>query len=243
MKDTDISGYVEKARKFRDEALQNGDVVLALDLDYTLAYYKDGLSGLFDILRKLGIQESVARQALATAEERNFSFELFYQILSMKVHVFVSEREFVELVTPWFRENYALYDDAFEFLSKYLEHVPIVVVTAGDERFQRDKIRILKFFPNEIIVVPVGTPKIDALKDVYGRYKKVVVFVDDNPSEFDRISIDAWFSFPATSYSVCMARDDSPHIQTVKHLAANKVRVVSSFKQLQEISLQKKEPA
>ena len=236
----DINGNAEKAKKFAKEALQNGDVVLVLDLDYTLAHYKDGLSGLFAITHKLGIPENVARHALMTTEERNFSFELFYQILSTKVHVFVNEHKFIELVMPWFRENYILYDDAFEFLSQYLEHVPVVVVTAGDEEFQREKIRVLDFFPNEIIVVPMGTPKVDALKDIYGRYQKVVVFVDDNPSEFDRISIDAWFGFPATSYSVRMARNDSPHVHVVKHLAVNKVRAVSSFEQLQELSLQKR---
>lgn len=237
MNANDINGNAEKAKKFAKEALRNGDVVLALDLDYTLAHYKDGLKGLFEITQKLGVPESVARRALAATEASGFSLGLFYQILSLSVHLFVSEGRFMELATPWFRENYALYDDAYEFLAQYLEHVPVVVVTAGDEDFQREKIRVLGFFPNEVIVVPMGTSKIGALKDIYGRYQKLIVFVDDNPDEFGCISLDAWFGFPATSYLVRMSRDDSPHAHVVKHLALHKVRAVNSFEQLQELSL------
>lgn len=237
----DINGNAEKAKKFAKGALRNGDVVLALDLDYTLAHYKDGLKGLFEITQKFGVPESVAKRALAVTEERGFSLGLFYKILSFNVHLLVSEDRFMELATPWLRENYALYDDAYEFLAQYLEHVPVIIVTAGDEDFQREKIRVLGFFPDEIIVVPMGTSKIGALKDIYGRYQKLVVFIDDNPSEFDCISLDAWFWFPATSYSVRISRDDSPHAHVAKHLASHKVRAVNSFEQLQELSLLEKE--
>lgn len=161
---------------------------------------------------------------------------LFYQILSLKEYIFVSEDEFLALATPWFKENYVLYDDAYEFLDHYLERVPIVIVTAGDEDFQREKIALLDFFPNEIIVAPMGTPKIDALKDIRDRYQKLVVFVDDNPSEFDRISLDMWFGFPATSYRVRMNRGNGPHAHVSKHLAFNKTRTITSFEQLSELS-------
>lgn len=237
MNANDINGDAEKAKRFAKEALQNGDVILALDLDYTLAHYRDGLKGLFEITHELGVPESVAKRALAATEERGFSLGLFYQILSLSVHLFVSAERFVELAMPWFRENYALYDDAYAFLAQCLERIPVVVVTAGDEDFQREKIRVLGFFPDEVVVVPMGTSKISALKDIYRRYQKLVVFVDDNPSEFDCISLDAWFWFPATSYSVRMSRNDSPHAHVAKHFASHKVHAINSFEQLQELSL------
>lgn len=240
MKANAINGNAEKARIFQKQSLRAGNVVLALDLDHTLAHYKDGLRGLFEITRNLGVSESVAKQVLAATEERNFSLRLFYQILSLKSCILISEEKFLELAQSWFKENYVLYDDAEDFLLKYLERVPIVIVTAGDEDFQREKIALLDFFPNETIVVPVGTSKIDALKDIYGRYQKPVVFIDDNPVEFNRIHLDAWFCFPAASYLVRMKRADSPHAQTTSHIGSLKTRTIRSFEELQELSLPRK---
>lgn len=237
MEPSEINGVAAKARIYQKEVLQRGDVVLAIDLDNTLAHYKDGLVGLLEITRKLGVPDSEAKKAIRATEERNFSFRLLYQILSLKTHIFVSEDQFLALTKTWFVENYELYDDAHEFLYQYLERVPIVVVTAGDEEFQHEKIQLLGFVPNETIVVPVGTPKMTALKEVSERYKKVVVFIDDNPNEFAHIHFDAWFSFPSTSYSVRMRRSDSPHEKSKRNHLSNKVRTINSFADLKELGI------
>ncbi len=236
----DIKGNAQKGRVFAEESLKNGDVVIAIDLDYTLAHYKDEMNELFGITSKLGISEAVVRQAIASATEMNFSFGLLYRILSTKVHIFITEDKFVELLMVWFRKNYVLYDDAHNFLSRYLEHVPVIIVTAGDEEFQREKIELLGFLPDEIVVVPMGKPKLDALKDIFERYRKLVVFVDDNPGEFAAISLDAWFGFPATSYRVLMRRSDGPYACNRRNLL-HSVSVVSSFDSLSKIILLEKE--
>lgn len=208
------------------------NVVLVLDLDYTLAHYRDEMKGFFTVTQSFGIPESEARRALATAEGMNFSFETFYRILTMQMHVFVSEEKFVERATAWFKKEYVFYDDAYRFLFDYLEQAPVIIVTAGDEQFQREKIRHLDLVPHEVIVVSMGESKIDALKDVYQQYQKTVVFIDDNPKEIDRVAFDAWFGFPPASYRVRMRRSDSPYEHTVKDRSK---LTVNSFDQLREL--------
>lgn len=201
--------------------------VLVLDLDYTLAHYRDGMSGLFAVTHALGIQECVAWQALSEAEKENFSFELFYKKLSSLAHVGMKESVFVERLTMWFKENYVLYEDAHAFLFDYLEHLPLVIVTAGNEELQRSKIKLLGLIPHEVVVVPMGEPKLRVLKDISDQYQKTVVFVDDNPVEHAHIAFDGCFG--KASYRVRMRRSDSPYEGTVSDLSKF---TITSFSQM-----------
>lgn len=205
-------------------------VVLALDLDYTLAHYRDGMKGLFEVLRKLNISDQDARKALSFAERKNFSFGELYRILDVIAQLKIKESLFMERMQAWFRENYGLYDDARAFLLEYIGRVPIVIVTAGDYKFQREKITHLGFVPDEMIVVSMGDPKLSALKDVFQCYQKTVIFVDDNPNEFGHTSFDAWFG--SVGYSVRMRRCDSPHENTEKDQSN---LMISSFDQLRNL--------
>lgn len=198
-------------KKLEKKIFNPNDVVFALDLDYTLAHYRNGTEGLFEVTRELGVSKDTTRQVLTFVESRNFSFVEFYRVLTANAQNSINENLFNERMQTWFKENYELYDDARVFLADYLERVPIVIVTAGDNKFQRKKIFHLGFVPDEVIVVSMGDSKLDALKDVFDRYQKTVIFVDDNPREFDHISFDAWFGFPSTSYRIRMRRKDGPH--------------------------------
>lgn len=211
--------------------LNTSNVVLVLDLDHTLAHYKDNMKGLYAITREMGISEGVTRDAIEAAEGIGFSFSKLYQILAQKVHVYMKEEEFLELAQGWFKENYVLYDDALLFLRDYLEHVPLVVITAGSEEFQREKMKLLDFIPHDVIVVPIGEPKMGALKSAWEKYDgKTAVFVEDNPGEFVHIEFDGWFGIAC--YSIRMRRADSPYSWRKPDMSDDSI---SSFDELRAV--------
>lgn len=158
--------------------------VLVLDLDYTLAYYKDEMEELFEILSDFKFSEEQVLKALSEAEKENFSFVNFYRILVENTGIEANKGLFFNSMQDWFKRNYVLYDDACWFLSHF-KQMTVVIVTAGDKAFQKKKIKHLGFIPNDVVVVPMGMRKLDALKDLQKQYGRNIVFVDDNPNEFD----------------------------------------------------------
>lgn len=206
--------------------------ILVLDLDYTLAYYKDEMEELFEILSDFKFSEEQVLKALSESEKENFSFISFYRILVESTGIEANKDLFFSSMQDWFRRNYILYDDARWFLSRCLKQVTVVIVTAGDKAFQKKKIKHLGFIPNDVVVVPMGMRKLDTLRGLQKQYGRNIIFVDDNPNEFD-------VPLEFVRY-VRMVRYGSPHRLTYKENQRSIVTVTSFF-ELGELVAFKKE--
>lgn len=189
---------------------------ITIDFDNTLAHFvgRDGSKGFFPIFEKHGIPRATVEQCYEATKESGFSVEKLLNELSLRgvMPCFgtVFKEQLQEEFAGWLQRSLILYPDSLAALTMLQkQHIPICIITVGDERFQRRKIQLVHPPHDEVIVVPHFNDKADAEKKVLVRFGGPIVLVDDKAKELDAIR-DAGLDEAAVE-TVHINRADSPY--------------------------------
>jgi len=162
---------------------------VVFDLDDTLVYYLDGRDGIFELFTKRGVPEKIVRDAYEETKATNgFNIDKLTarirECATKRFDKFKIKREF----DVWLNNSLKVYNDAADFLSTIRERgVKFSIISAGDESFQKEKVKLARFKPFELHIVPRAGEKAAILRGMIGRGICPIVYVDDKASELDAI--------------------------------------------------------
>lgn len=187
-------------------------VCFAIDFDYSIAHFKNGYDGLFDIF----VRRNIPREKVESVYEHvkhNGGFTIgglvnaFGPLAGFRFGRNAADairKEFDE----WLSDSLVPYPESIAALAHLQKIAPVVIVTFGNEEFQRQKVARLSIPHHELLITEDRNGKPALIEYCVEKYGSPVVFVDDKASELDRIS-DA---FPkAQVLTVHLLRKDSPY--------------------------------
>ncbi|MDO8482301.1 MAG: haloacid dehalogenase-like hydrolase [bacterium] len=199
---------------------------IGIDFDNTLARFLTSSTGFFEIFSPHRVPETQLKEtydAIAHSQQgKGFTFEEMLADVTKMVHTLSSHKEELKKAFGnWLRANLVLYPDSLSALTRWHNklHIPVCIVTAGAEQYQRQKVQLLHIPHDDIIVVPHANEKASVTKMLLQRYGRRIVFIDDKESELDHLC-EAGISTDDV-LKVHINRPDSPYRDQVpkyKHL-------------------------
>lgn len=166
---------------------------IAVDFDNTLAYLDDpGYQNLFRIFIKRGIATAIQmRKAYEeTKKTQGFSLEHLIKTLTDAQQISLGdEREVIEReFEDWLTQNLKVYTDSIPTVYRWKQGgIPVLILTAGAEAYQYQKIRISGIPCDGIITVPRINEKAGAIQKIIEKYGTPILFLDDKASELDAL--------------------------------------------------------
>ena len=164
---------------------------LIFDFDHTLFSTRKLYFALKEAFRKIGVGESLFQETLEKSRRKgkgrvykpNKQFKL---IIKAKPEISLKklERAFKKVLSkaPKF-----LYKDTAQFLRKWQRKSNLILLSYGEEKFQKDKIKaskIRRFFKRIIITQDIN--KLKSSKKIF-QNKGKAIFVEDNPQVLSKI--------------------------------------------------------
>lgn len=203
----------------------------AIDFDFTLAHFvKTGMNGLLKIFINQNISQEIVMKAELEAEQQGFTFDKYLSNIEglSKKTFSKGEREVLKKqFENWLRYSLVLYEDSMEVIKKIMKKWPIIIVTFGEENYQKQKIAMTNIPYTKIITTSQENSKLKALESIISEYGKPIYFIDDKPSELDEIKKDDLYMKKFITYRVM--RPDSPYFHQESKFTHNKI---SSLREL-----------
>lgn len=159
------------------------------DFDSTLSHFIGGKEGLYKIFVSRGIPDDVVRNAYEEVKkDGGFTIDrLIGNIEERAYRRFEVNSIQVEFIT-WLNAAVALYSDTLVLISKLKElHIPVIIVTYGDEIFQKQKVMSSSVPYDELYIVNEEKGKAKILQQLLVRYGKPLFFIDDKPLALDLV--------------------------------------------------------
>ena len=140
--------------------MSQAPMVIALDLDYTLAHFKSGRGVIFEIVSRFGIEHKTASRILEELvnSREGFNFHRYTQHVASFINTSDSflEAKLNDTLDNHFQEDFSVYPDVKESLEKWkLEGNILGVVTAGNREFQQEKIDFIGFPFDEVHITDI----------------------------------------------------------------------------------------
>ncbi len=161
--------------------------IIVLDLDFTLARFQNGYVWIYDVVASFGISHTLAetelRKQIDTSE--GLRFEAYAE--SLMPGKSASLAKALEL---HFKKDFCWYPEVLERLTywRWLG-IPLIVVTAGSQTLQTQKIELLGFAFNEVYITNPLLGKASALQKILEKYPdRPVIYTDDKVSELKKIT-------------------------------------------------------
>ncbi len=201
---------------------------IALDFDNTLAYFENGLNGMFQIFSELSIPDDIIRESYQeTKKDGGFNLGKFLNKINLNTGATMKEHEVIDKFQNWLKSSLKSYPDVNDFLIKAaISGIPFSIITVGDESFQKLKIETLGLKPAGLYVVKNVGDKPEILQKMLGNGICPIVYIDDKFSELDAIRKN--FSKDDVT-TIKIYRPDSPYNdQEPKY----EHRVISSLNEL-----------
>lgn len=185
---------------------------IAVDWDFASAHFSDNTDGVNDIFRRLGVPEEMVLKARQETEEQGFSIERFTENIEKLFPSLDDKKSNKKSIgqefQSWLRESLVAYPESkCEFLKWKTLGIPIVIITAGDQEYQHQKINIVGLPHDEVIVVNPQEGKVAAIGGLLKKYGGPIIFVDDKPSELKLVRAH----FGKEVVATLIARRNSPY--------------------------------
>ncbi len=183
---------------------------IVTDFDFTLSHFSDPIDcGLFDVFRRRGVSEDLIKAAFDAVARRGYNKENFInEVFSSAGSDCNSDKQSAATeISAWLKRSLTPYPDSEPFLWKYWGHTRIVILTHGEQIYQRQKINAVAVPYDEIHVVTPPRRKADVLQELLGRFGAPLLFVDDRGDELD-MAVDRLGA--ESVKTVWMGRDDAP---------------------------------
>ncbi len=165
-----------------------------VDLDNTLSHFigKGGSKGFFGVFTPHGIPEIQCVKCYESVKTDGFSLKKFLNELTTRGVALVSRALLPEQLEKdfnlWLRRSLVLYPDSLPALALWQKHhIPVCIVTAGDETFQREKIELLHLPHDAVVVLPHTGEKTSVIKTILVQFGPPVALIDDKENELDAV--------------------------------------------------------
>ena len=162
---------------------------IAIDLDATLCRFQGGKEGLFSIFVCPQASENDIREIYERVKKSHgFSIAKMQRGVEEKIGKKFDTAEVEQKFSEWLKRSLVLYPDSIPFLTNCKTcGLPICIVTFGDTQFQKQKVAALNIPYDELFVTEKENGKPRIILELIKKYGSAVVFIDDKPSELDRV--------------------------------------------------------
>ena len=206
---------------------------IVIDFDGTLASFLSGREGFFDIFIKRGVPQHVVKETYeAVRASQGFLIENLYGALRVKgfsLNKDVLESEFEERI----QKDLTLYPESMTAMKNWKKQgIPIIILTAGEEATQRQKVAVTQIPYDELCVVPTAKEKVAEVSRLLKKYGKPLLVLDDRADILDLIHEEFKDSSGVRTVWVHRVNSDLPrgkheHIE-IKDLSAESLAHVMS---------------
>ncbi|MDD5050672.1 MAG: HAD family hydrolase [Candidatus Pacebacteria bacterium] len=164
---------------------------IALDFDETLAFINNPKTELFNTWEKRGVPKEIGEKAYEEIHDgEGFSYPGMKIVL--KKYGYDMDEGFEKELWERLERGLQTFTEVKETIERWKKMIPVVIVTAGEESFQREKIKRTGLSDLPCIVTRVGN-KTKALRTFIEKYGEPVAFIDDKISELETLK-NAGFS-------------------------------------------------
>lgn len=169
---------------------------IVVDFDHTLARLDDpplspGLDypGLFQIFTLRGVPEKVARESYRKVKASNgFSVHHLTRHLSERGGFDLDEVEIQKDFRRYLEEKLLLYPDTLPAVRRWRAlGIPVVILTAGEESYQQEKVRATKIPYDDLLIIPRANEKTEFVHALLERYGRPIAVFDDKATELDAL--------------------------------------------------------
>jgi len=155
---------------------------IIFDFDHTLFSTKEFYNALKRVFMGLGIDEKLFQESYQKSKETNKFYRPLKQFkLIIKQKPEIKETDLIKKFNRVLRNApQFLYEDTLPFLKKWQKKSDLVLLSYGEERFQKQKIRasgIQKYFKKIIITRDVKKSK--PFKRIFKNLEKIIFIEDD----------------------------------------------------------------
>lgn len=206
---------------------------IVIDFDGTLASFLSGREGFFDIFIKRGVPENVVKESYETVKaSKGFSIESLCNMLNTKGFSLSKDALESDFET-WVQKDLALYPDSMMAVKNWKKQgIPIIILTAGEEVTQRQKVAVTQIPYDELCVVPTAKEKVAEVSRLLEKYGKPLLMLDDRADILDMVKEAFGDSSGVSTVWVHRVNSDFPrgkheHIE-IKDLSAESLAQVMS---------------
>ena len=163
-------------------------VAVIVDLDGTLAQMVHRRE-LFAVFAHNGL--SLSRAGRIYKRVRNtVGFSLPHMLRAIKEEGYRLDRESTTRdFIKWLRSSLTLYRDVGPFIRAVrAQRIPFIILTLGEEQFQRQKVEMSGIRPDKLIVAGSPHEKVEKLRRVVQERGRPLVCVDDDPRILDAVA-------------------------------------------------------
>ena len=164
---------------------------VAVDLDGTIAHFHGPQRdrGFFKIFTSRGVlEEAIEKTYQETMATIGFSIPNFLCVLSKYTKVPLSSEEVQKEFHLWVEADFAAFPDSRAALERWKDaSVPIIILTAGEEEYQKKKVHLADIYYDRLIIVTTAIEKVEKLREISEEYGQPVAFYDDNPRTLDAV--------------------------------------------------------
>ncbi len=190
----------------------NKPSAIVLDFDFTAAHFLGGHDGLYRILQRRGATYEFVHDLYFRVEGMGFTIDRFIAEAERSGLAITDHDKIKEEFADWLKDGLKLYDDTLAAVCRWrAAGIPVVVLTFGDDQYQRQKISTVGLPNDEIIVVCEPGAKTEAIRSLASRsrYGPGLKFVEDKPQELD--DLRGVGAPPGIVERVRILRPDSPY--------------------------------
>ncbi len=164
---------------------------IAIDFDDTLASLEGGKGALLGFFAKsLPFEEVVSVYQEIRVTPEGFSPQrLIEKILEKNPSIHCDKEELLREFAEWLRVSLKLFPEVYEVIEKWRKKVPVVIVSAGNEVFQREKITFTKV-PHDACYVTAMGKKTEVIAQLLNIYSSPIAFIDDKRDELQVVKDD-----------------------------------------------------
>ena len=162
---------------------------ICVDFDNTLGHFTHGSRDFFNIFLQRKIpRETLEKVYKETACALGFSFPHFVNFLADAVGGIPNRENLGIEFEEWLQRELTVYPDSIPACTLWQRHhIPVCIITAGEEQYQKHKVALLHIPHDDVIVVQHVNEKAPATKKLLKRYGRRIVFIDDKESELDQL--------------------------------------------------------
>lgn len=158
---------------------------IALDFDDTIAFINEPKESLYGAWEKRGVPKEIGEKAYKEIHDgEGFSYEGMKNTL--KKYGYEMDDEFEKELWAHLDKGLRTFAEVPKQIGKWAEKCPVTIVTAGDDSFQKEKIKRVGFSHLPCIITKFGK-KAEAIKTLIQKYGSPIIFIDDKTSELEGI--------------------------------------------------------
>lgn len=163
--------------------------IVAFDLDFTLTHFRSGLESLFATIAQCGVPATISKPVYRKIIRSAGGFSPSAMAAALiPYHPHLRTANLERALTDWLEKNIALYSDVAAVLAELkVRGLLTRIITAGNEDWQHKKIHCLGLTPDFLHIVSPTAGKGAIIKKIYAATGCLVVYIDDDVNELDRI--------------------------------------------------------